>query len=105
MAVAAGHATYAYGDVRHNAGQRHGLAGNGELLLELYRLTREPAWLARAGEFARQALAYRTISAEGDVWQADEPGYSSPEFLNGAAGTGHFFLRLADPGAMRIAYL
>ncbi len=105
VAAAAGQATYAYGDVRHNAGQCHGLAGNGELLLELYRLTREPVWLARAGEFARQALAYRTAGAEGDIWQADEPGYSSPEFLNGAAGTGHFFLRLADPDAMRIAYL
>ena len=96
-AEAAGETTYAYGDVRQNPSQCHGLAGNAELFLELFRLTGAPVWLERTHDFARQALAYRTPGPDGDTWQADEPGFSSPDFLCGAAGTGHFFLRLGAP--------
>ncbi len=96
-AAAAGEATYQYGDVRHNAVQCHGLAGNGELLLDLYRLTGQARWRERAHELARQAFAYRVQTPEGEVWQADDPGYYSPDFMLGAAGTGHFFLRLWQP--------
>lgn len=93
-AKAAGETTHAYGDVRGNPSQCHGLAGSAELFLELYRTTRAPLWLDRAHEFALRALRYRTATPEGDVWQADEPGYHSPDFFCGAAGAGHFFLRL-----------
>ena len=104
-ARAAAEATYAYGDVRRNPSQCHGLAGNAELFVELYRLTREPVWLDRAHDFATRALAYRARTPEGDVWQADDPGYTSPEYLYGAAGTGHFFLRLCKPDEIRMPLL
>jgi lantibiotic modifying enzyme len=96
-AVAAGETTYRYGDVRRNAVQCHGLAGNAELFLELYRTTRERRWRERAHDFARLAVAYRRETPQGEVWQADDPGYDSPDFLYGASGTGHFFLRLWRP--------
>jgi hypothetical protein len=60
MAVAAGDATYDSGDVRGNASQCHGLAGNAELFMELYQATADRGWLARAHVFARQAFAYCT---------------------------------------------
>ena len=31
------------------------------------------------------------------MWQADDPGFDSPDLLFGASGTGHFFLRLWRP--------
>jgi lantibiotic modifying enzyme len=101
-AKAAGETTFAYGDVRHNPSQCHGLAGNAELFVELYRLTHEAVWLERAHDFARRCLAYRTAAPEGDNWQADEPGFSSPDFMCGASGTGHFFLRLLAPDDVRL---
>ena len=104
-ARAAAAATYAYGDGRRNPGVCHGLAGNGELFVELYRATRDAAWLEQAHDFAQRALAYRTRTPEGDVWQADDPGFSSPEYLVGAAGTGHFFLRLWQPDQLHMPLL
>jgi hypothetical protein len=97
IAEAAGEATFRYGDVRRNASQCHGLAGNGELFIDLYLATRQARWLERAHDFATRAFAYRTTVPEGDVWQADDPGFSGPEYLFGASGTGHFFLRLWRP--------
>ncbi len=96
-ACAAGETTFARGDARRNPTQCHGLAGNAELFLELYRLTRQSLWLERAHDFARRALSYRVAGPGGDSWQADEPGLSSPDYMCGAAGTGHFFLRLWNP--------
>ena len=87
-------ATFAHGDVRANPSVCHGLAGNAELFLTLYRVTGERQWWERALEFARRCLPYRSVTPEGDLWQADEAGISSPDFFCGAAGTGHFFLRL-----------
>jgi lantibiotic modifying enzyme len=101
-ARAAGDTTYAAGDTRGNPCQCHGLAGNAELLVELYRITGEVRWLERAHEFARMAMAYRTRGPQGDTWQADDAGYDSPDYMCGAAGTGHFFLRLLDPQRVRL---
>ncbi|MGH2351559.1 MAG: lanthionine synthetase LanC family protein [Chloroflexota bacterium] len=103
MGVAAGHTTFAYGDVRHNGGQCHGLAGSAELFIELFRRTRDPLWLDRAHDFAIRALAYRVDTPHGDAWQTDEPGCTSPDFAYGAAGAGHFFLRLLAPDQVRLA--
>ena len=104
-ARAAGETTFAYGDVRRNPSQCHGLAGNGELFVELYRLTGEARWLRRAGDFAARALAYRRETAAGDVWQGDDPRSVSPDFLCGAAGVGHYFLRLLDPAGVGMPLL
>lgn len=101
-AKAAGETTFRYGDIRKNPTQCHGLAGNAELFIELYRVTHEQMWLERAFDFARQALAYRTVGADGDLWQADEAGHHAQDFCYGAAGTGHFFLRLLKPSGLQM---
>ena len=103
-AKAAGETTYAYGDVRSNPSQCHGLAGCAELFLALYRLTGEPVWLGRAHDFAVQALGYRMSTPYGDVWRADDPGCYSPDFFCGAAGVGHFFLRLGAPDRLELPF-
>ena len=104
MAKAAGEATFAYGDVRHNAGQCHGLSGNAELLLELYHVTRDRLWLDRAQDFAGRAQAYRKSGPDGDSWQSDVAGMNSPGFLDGAAGAGVFFLRLGAAARLRLVH-
>lgn len=104
-AKAAAEATYRYGDVRQNPCQCHGLSGNAELFIELHRMTGDELWLHRAHEFAELALAYRSTTIDGERWQADEPGYYSPDFLCGAAGAGHFFLRLLAPREVGMALL
>jgi lantibiotic modifying enzyme len=97
LAKAAGETTWAAGDVRHNPSQCHGLAGSAHLLLELARLTHEAVWWERAADFVRRALAYRTAGPDGEAWLADEPGLCSPDFMSGAAGVGHLFLRVVAP--------
>ena len=99
-AEAAGECTYQHGDVRRNACQCHGLAGNGDLLLDLYQVSGKQVWLDRAHDFARRAFAYRRTKPAGDEWQADDAGFYAPEFMLGASGTGHFFLRLWQRGAL-----
>jgi lantibiotic modifying enzyme len=99
-AEGAGEATFAYGDGRANPSYCHGLAGNAELFIELYRVGGAPRWGARAHDFARRMLAYRTTGAAGDTWPADEPGTAAPDFLCGAAGVGHAFLRLLAPSVV-----
>ena len=36
------------------------------------------------------------------MWSADEKGLFSPDFMCGATGTGHFFLRLWKPQELRM---
>ena len=83
LARGAGEATYAYGDVRRNPCLCHGLAGSASLLLDLAAATGEAVWSARAGAFARLIVGYRERTPEGDVWQSDDPGCHSPDFLYG----------------------
>jgi lantibiotic modifying enzyme len=96
-ATAAGEATWAAGDLRHTPCQCHGLAGGAHLLLELARLTDEAVWWERTADFVHRALAYRTAGPDGESWLTDEPGLCSPDFMWGAAGVGHLFLRVAAP--------
>lgn len=90
--------TIAYGDFRHNITQCIGLSGCGELLIELHRATEDASWLQHALAFAELALAYRDQLPEGDAWPTDEPGLYSADFMYGASGLGHYFLRLWQPG-------
>ena len=101
-ARAAGETTFAYGDVRGNPSQCHGLAGNAELFIELHRVTGDETWLERAYRFAEEASAYEKMVPGGSVWLSSEPKYSSQDFLTGAAGVGHFFLRLLKPDRLRM---
>ena len=95
-AIAAGECAYAYGDYRRCAIQCHGLSGNAELFLELYRQSGDGRWLDRAANFAQRCMAYRLQTSDGEAWQTDVPGNTSPDFIYGGAGPGHFFLRLLD---------
>ncbi len=102
LATTAAEATYRAGDVRGNPSQCHGLAGNGELLLEMARVFDGREWAVRAVEFGRLAAGYRE-SVDGVVrWPSDEPGDYSLDYMMGASGTGHFFLRLAEPEEVRM---
>ena len=99
-AVLAGEATYGYGDFRNNPTQCVGLAGGGDFLLDLWQVTGERRWLERAGEFGEKVLAYRAVLPEGDAWPTDAPGLYTADFMYGAAGIGHFLLRLETEGKL-----
>lgn len=98
IALKCGATTFAYGDFRHNITQCIGLSGCGELFIELYRVSKDALWLQHAKAFAEMALAYRAQLPEGDAWPTDEPGLFSADFMYGASGLGHYFLRLWKPG-------
>jgi lantibiotic modifying enzyme len=93
----AGEATYQYGDFRANPTFCTGLAGGGELLVELYKITRDDIWLERAQEFAQKALTYRSIIEGQSFWPTDTVDCFSADFTYGASGIGYFFLRAANP--------
>ncbi|MEO5912873.1 MAG: lanthionine synthetase LanC family protein [Luteolibacter sp.] len=97
IALQAGEATYQYGDYRENPTLCTGLAGGGELLVELYRITMEEIWLERAREFAEKALAYRSIIDGQTFWPTDAVDCFSADFTYGASGIGYFFLRVMNP--------
>lgn len=96
-ALRAGEATYQNGDRRENPTLCTGLAGGGELLVEIYRTTKEEVWLNRAREFAEKAFAYRSTINGQDFWPTDTADCFSADFTYGAAGIGYFFLRATNP--------
>jgi hypothetical protein len=100
IAVQAAEATYGYGDFRSNCTVCTGLAGGGGLLLEVYGATGDKRWKARAREFAQRCMAYREATPGGDAWPTDAKGLYSADFDYGAAGVGHFFLRLISDGKL-----
>jgi hypothetical protein len=104
-AAAAGESTWGHRGDLDGPGQCHGLAGSAGLFLELARVTGAAVWQERAEALARQALTARVATPAGDVWPIDEPGLYSPDFMCGAAGVGHFFLRLAAPAPVRMPLL
>jgi lantibiotic modifying enzyme len=102
VAEQAGEASYRYGDFRHNPTLCTGLAGSGQLFVELFRATEEIKWRDRAREFARTAISYKSATKDGDRWPTDTAGHSSPDYTYGAAGTGHFLLRALHPHEFRL---
>jgi len=66
-AIQAAEATFGYGDFRQNYTQCTGLAGGGELLLEVSRTTGRQLWCDRAVNFAEQCLVYRENTPAGDA--------------------------------------
>ncbi len=97
LALRCGQATQGAGDIRENPSQCHGLAGNGELLLELARVTGDDSWVTYAADFGDAAMAYQHDVDGAVQWMGDEPGNYSPDFMLGSAGLGHYFLRIARP--------
>ncbi len=102
---AAGKVTFECGDERKHPCQCHGLAGNADLFLKLHRITGDTFWMKRTHDYIRRIFKYRKVSAEGDLWQSDRPDQYSPEFMNGAAGVGHFFLRFRYPNRIPMPFL
>jgi lantibiotic modifying enzyme len=105
VALQCGVTTFAYGDFRKNVTQCIGLSGCGELFIELHRVSKDPAWLQNAHAFAEMALGYREVLPEGDAWPTDEPGLYSADFMYGASGVGHYFLRLWKPGEISMPFM
>jgi hypothetical protein len=97
IALQAGEATYRYGDFRKNPTLCIGLAGSGELFIELFKLTHDKIWWDRAKEFAHMASGYRSLVDGQECWPTDTPGLYSADYSYGAAGTGLFFLRTIRP--------
>ena len=97
LACRCGEATRAAADIRENPSQCHGLSGNGELLLELARVTGDDSWFSHAADFGDAAMVYQHEVNNSVLWLGDEPGNYSPDFMLGSSGLGHYFLRLAHP--------
>ena len=95
-------ATRAAGDVRQNPSQCHGLAGNGELFIEMARLHNDADALNDAHRFGALASTYHDGEGGNERWVSDEPGEFNLAFMLGAAGTGHYFLRLARPSEVEM---
>lgn len=74
----------------------HGVAANGEFLLDLARHTGRPEPLAAARQVAEAGIAL--AHQHGLPWGCGVPGCGETvSFMLGTAGIGHFYLRLADP--------
>ena len=97
VALRAGETAYQHGDRRNNPTLCTGLAGSGELFIELFKTSKEELWLTRAQEFARLAFLYRAELNGHDYWPTDTPGHYTADFTYGGSGTGHFFLRTFAP--------
>ena len=104
LAWQAAEATWHYGDFRKNYTQCTGLAGGGELLLEMYQSTGDPLWHQRAQSFALSCLTYAEATPEGEAWPTDVAGLHSADFMYGAAGAGHFLLRVLSAGKLRMPW-
>jgi HEAT repeat protein len=81
---------------RRSGCQCHGVAGNAEVLLEAWRANRDPALLAEARTWAADLVDEHGVKTTLGG-RAYGPGY-----MTGLAGIGRFFLRLADPAALRL---
>lgn len=76
---------------RRSGCQCHGVAGNAELFLFAYPVTKDKTLLVEARRFGSALL-----EPAGDGFRV--AGRYEPGYMTGWAGIGHFFLRLADPG-------
>jgi rhamnogalacturonyl hydrolase YesR len=78
----------------------HGPPGNGDCFLEAYRALQDPVYLEVARDHGELAREYALRQPEGLDWW-----YANRTYMNGVAGVGHFFLRLAEPGRFRPALI
>lgn len=86
-------------EVGHRGGTTlcHGLAGNGDFLLEVSRVLQEPRWFSDAVRIADILELYARPYIGGLAWPGDHPDVITPDFMVGCAGVGAFLLRMAEP--------
>jgi lantibiotic modifying enzyme len=77
--------------------QCHGLAGNIELLLDIFQETGERGYLREARSLARLLEAYAAEAQGHLVFPSESPGTFSPDYMVGYAGVAACWLRLSDP--------
>jgi len=84
------------------AGHCHGLAGNGELLLDLHHFLEQPRYRAMAESLAVTAYL-RHVRVDGRALFTSDDGYTlSSSFGVGNAGVGCFLHRLVHGGERRL---
>jgi predicted Ser/Thr protein kinase len=76
-------------------GQFNGLSGIGEFFIDMYRHTRDPLYLEKAGWIARRALLFAVEERIGTAFPGEELLRISNDFGTGGAGIGMFLSRLA----------
>ncbi|MCA1596368.1 MAG: hypothetical protein LC772_08095 [Chloroflexi bacterium] len=103
IAKAAGRVTLAAGDNRNQASQCHGLCGNAETFIELFRRTGDESWLREARRFVDLAEEKHRLPGRGaGAFRTHDDDAMSSDLMTGIAGVGYTFLRLSDP--KRVSY-
>lgn len=77
--------------------QCHGLAGQIELLLDVYQATGETAYLTEAHSLGRLLAAFASERDGLLLWPSDNPRRFTPDYMVGYAGIAVCLLRLSDP--------
>jgi lantibiotic modifying enzyme len=72
--------------------------GQIDVLLELGRRRKRPAWVANARSHARQALDRATVAGHFQLYDDLAAQHFNPGFFRGVAGIGYTLLRLAAAG-------
>lgn len=86
---------------RHgNLGQCHGLAGLGEIYLEISHASGDNRWRLKALQLVDSFSALATrVGDDALVWRTENPGLATADFGVGSAGSVHFLSRAASPSA------
>jgi lantibiotic modifying enzyme len=92
--------TVARGGRSQGPTQCHGLAGNIEFLLDVYRATGDEAYVAEARSLARLLEAFGREKDGVLAWPSDSPDTFSPDYMTGYAGVAVCLLRLANLGEL-----
>ncbi len=83
----------------------HGVAGNAELYLALYRTTKEKIWLDKATAAQKESGRVAICPAGSHAGsQATVPTRRNPNLMVGSSGIGSFFLALSNPTAIGMPF-
>jgi lantibiotic modifying enzyme len=88
--------------IRHRSDCRcHGVSGNAELFLKLFRISGDGSWLGKARTFGETVWSRRLPGRYYPAWTAgDGRGGDNPSLLTGTSGIGWFWLQLASEGRL-----
>ncbi|WP_028636691.1 lanthionine synthetase LanC family protein [Nocardioides sp. URHA0032] len=83
----------------HGTTQCHGLAGNADILIDLWQLTGDDTILRNARRLGESLMLFRTPGG----WPSEELSTVCPDLMVGQAGVGAAFLRLGHPELPHVA--